>query len=278
MPKKPTSPAGHWLFPKRGRPYLVAEQLPTDSETLEASVVELFVARLRHLGHKVMGRARPDDWPDAAIAIGERTVGIELVEVVDSDHRQQVSGHAWYLSELRRAFAARGLDAALRGMTLELSDGYGGLPPARSGPALELVGNIAEQLADRREDLAASPLNVLRIVHFVSDPWNVSLFGARILSSVPDYGLRWNGAYMADPNCLARAVRGKLDQPYDGRCSFDELWLLAWDSFGYLLTSDRTTAFTLLDSVSHVFDRAWTCYLAGGPLVIVDELWPTGRS
>jgi hypothetical protein len=61
-----------------------------------------------------------------------RRVGIEMVEIVDPQHRKKVQGQPWYLAEVRKAFEVVQLDASLRGMAIELFDQYKDLPAARS--------------------------------------------------------------------------------------------------------------------------------------------------
>lgn len=277
MPKKPTSPAGHWVFPKEGAPYLVSDQLPDTAEEIEAYVVERFAERIRALGHDVAVQPRPEgEWPDAALTVDGMTVGVELVEVVDAEHRRHVADEAWLLERFREAVSAHGLETSLAGMELHFSDGYGGLPPARSRDARSLVETMVAKVAEEAGHLAASEVNIVRRLEFSAPPWDLSLWGWRVAEGADGYVLRGASGYLVDPNNLVRAIAKKVASQYTSGSGFDSLWLLAWDSFGYLLAGgeDDPRPVALLEHAEHPFDKVWTCYLAGGPAVFVDRLWP----
>lgn len=277
MPRKPTSPPSHWRFPKEGAPYFVSDDLPEDSEELEHHVTVAFTGRLVADGRQVEHLPRPDEWPDALLVVDGVRVGVELVEVVDPTHRRQVMGLGWYLDEIAAALRACGCEDAVAGMTLQLFDGYRPLPAARSKAARQLVSAITSQFCGEHADtFRTSEPQIWRQARFTDAAADIMLAGHRVSTTDPDYDLRWNGAYAVDELCLARTVAGKIDQHYSSHAAIDEVWLLAWDSFGYMITSNRGAAQEILSAASHPFAQVWTTYLGGGDLVSVEPLWPAG--
>jgi hypothetical protein len=276
MAKKPSSPPAAMVFPKAGAPYLVTQELPATTEAIEDHVVRPFAGELTKQGHEVQLLPRPETWPDAAILLDGHRVGLELVEVVDPRHRRMLQGQPWYIAELQDAFAELGVAEALAGMTLELFDEYQGLPPARSSEAISFVRSIATEMAtEHREEFANSPINVLTAASFSAPHYRVTLFGVRASNSATTYNLRWNGAYMADPSCMQRTVQGKVAKRYTKKGGYDELWLLAWDSFHYLRHSTKQGARATLDTTpSHPFDALWTCRLPAPRVVVIEQIWP----
>jgi len=264
------------MFPKRGQPYLERVDLPETTEAIEAHVVRLFAQRLADGGHDVEVLPRPPgDWPDGAIVVDGRRVGLELVEVVDGQHRQKVQGQGWYLSEFRHAFARRRLGKALAGMELELFDMYKGLPPARARAARQLVDLIATELSTKHEKaFVDTPVGGCQIAQFDFPPREIKLVAQRVTNDISDFRIRWNGAYFVDHMCLKGAVQKKVGQLYAGRDGHDMLWLVAWDSFGYLVNSAKQAARTPLDASPHPFDAVWTCSLAGPRVTFLEQLWP----
>jgi hypothetical protein len=92
MPNKPTSPPSHWIMPREGEPRFVSDELPADYVELERHVALLFAEWAAGFGVPVVELPRPTgDYPDAHFQINGYSVGIELVEVVDSAHRRDVA-------------------------------------------------------------------------------------------------------------------------------------------------------------------------------------------
>lgn len=268
------------MFPKQGPAYIVSDVLPETTEAIEASVVESFARRLGDSGLEAEVLPRPSgEWPDGALRVDGRRVGLELVEVVDPSHRQKVQGQSWYVAEIDAAFAELGLVEALAGTELQLDDMYMGLPPARSRRAHRLVRLVATKMATNyRETFANSPLNSFQLADFDFPPHRVRLLGCRVAQDGSGHRLRWNGGYQVDSLCLRRAVEKKVGQRYDGRAGHDELWLIAWDSFGYLMHSAKGAARSILDASPHSFDALWTCWLMGAGRAVIEQLWPYDAS
>lgn len=185
-----------------------------------------------------------------------------------------VQGQPWYLAEIKRAFARHRVNKALAGMELTFSDMYKGLPPARSPDARQLVDLLAAQMATKyQETFASTPIGAVQAAEFDMPPHQIRLVAQRVTNGLADYLCRWDGAYFVDHMCLKRAIEKKLGQHYVGRAGHDELWLVAWDSFGYLTYSAKQAARTSLDADPCGFDAVWTCALRPKHAAI-EQLWP----
>jgi hypothetical protein len=90
MPKKPSKPLGHFVFPKSGGPARVIEVLPDSKDELEEVITRKFVAALRsRFNRELATPTRGDEWPDFWTAEGNATIGLEVVEVVNPEHVMQ---------------------------------------------------------------------------------------------------------------------------------------------------------------------------------------------
>lgn len=87
MPKKPSRPRGHIVFPKSGAPYSVVEALPDAKGDLEEVIARKFVEALKkRFDRSLAVPIKQDTWPDFWTAEGTRRIGIEVTEVVNPDH------------------------------------------------------------------------------------------------------------------------------------------------------------------------------------------------
>jgi len=98
MPKKPSKPLGHIVFPKSGPPSLVSERLPASKHELEQVIIRKFVAALHQRFQRTLAPpTRGTEWPDFWTSEGTARIGIEVVEVVNPDH---VAGGEAYRTSL----------------------------------------------------------------------------------------------------------------------------------------------------------------------------------
>src|SRR5437762_10571131 len=106
MPKKPSRPIGHIVFPKVGQPSVEREVLPTDKDQLEEVLARKFVDSLRVRFRRDLAMpVRGDRWLDFLSQEGERKVWLELVEVVNPE----LGGRAYRESVPVSVEYARGL-------------------------------------------------------------------------------------------------------------------------------------------------------------------------
>lgn len=278
-PRKPTSPPTTLLLPESGEPVIDSQELPSTTEEIEEHVIGVLASHLSAVGREAEVLPRPDgEWPDAALAFDGATVGVEVVEVVNHDHRRKLQGHAWYVNQFKEAFDAAGLSELLAGTQLMISDRYEGWPPARSAAAQELIHVAVGQLTSHHPDTFARCRvgDEIQFTDLVVSPYRVDIVSEKTTASDDTYRLFCDEAYRTDRRDLQRAVQNKLAQRYASRAGYDELWLVAWDSYGYL--SAQRTPTDLLDGESHVFDALWTCQLHGLGLSQVHQLWPSGTA
>lgn len=173
MNRKPTSLPHVSVLPKHGPAYRIDEPFPSDYRGIEARVARDFVTALNGLGIRAELGERPDaDRPDAMIRVGDRRIGVELVEVVDGKHRAAGEDTVWFV------------DSAL----------------------------------------------------------------------------------------LEKTIVRKLEKDYkvDG---FDEIWLLAWDSFGYLTHQKPLEWGDHLPVSNSEFSAIWVMWVVP-TLPLIERLWP----
>src|SRR5436190_15969350 len=123
MPKKPSRPLSHIIFPKAGTPSVVSEVLPEPKDDLEAVIVRKFITALEHRFDRHLTNPEKDDpWPDFWTSEGGRPVGIEVVEIVNPEHIEFSQIRRRYV-ERWRAELSNQLDQ-LPGLVLEIEGGY----------------------------------------------------------------------------------------------------------------------------------------------------------
>jgi len=87
QPKKPSSPLGHIVFSNKGPVRKVIERLPENKEELENAIVNRFAGALTHFYKRhIENIEKSDPWPDFEGYEGKDTIGIEIVELVNSRH------------------------------------------------------------------------------------------------------------------------------------------------------------------------------------------------
>lgn len=86
MPRKPSRPVGHIVFPKSGAPYPVVEALPESKDELERVIAQKFVDALRErFNRELDSPRRGDTWPDFWTHEAGRQIGLEVVEIVNPE-------------------------------------------------------------------------------------------------------------------------------------------------------------------------------------------------
>lgn len=91
MPKKPSRPLGHIVFPKDGPAYREHELLPTDKDQLELLIARKFVQAMQaRFGRTLAEPTRGDRFPDFLTSENGREIWLEVTEVVNPELR----GHA----------------------------------------------------------------------------------------------------------------------------------------------------------------------------------------
>lgn len=93
MPKKPSLPVGHVVFPKEGKPYFENEALPDDYRELEHVIACKFTVSMGKRFGRVLKtlvlRNENDNFPDAKTTEGNIEIELEIVEVVNRDHMKE---------------------------------------------------------------------------------------------------------------------------------------------------------------------------------------------
>lgn len=122
-PHKPSHPLGVVMFPKRGRPYRVIEELPSAKDALEAAIVTKFVGALQQgTGRKFSPAVKGDEPADFETTEAGRSIGIQIAGVANDDVyrlRRTRDQYSAYVSELLRDVWPR-----LSGLLIELVDDY----------------------------------------------------------------------------------------------------------------------------------------------------------
>ncbi len=284
-PRKPSSPLGHIVFPKKGRPYPVIETLPDSADDLETVIVEKFTGALKHFEKRELSNLqRGDLWPDFKCKERDEIVGVEVVEVVNREHAGKRHIQEQYAARIRELIDD--IYPRLAGLRIDLIDGDQQPPyPSLATKAGWLLAHfIADNLKAEVEKF--EQLQRLGIRRWQKGP-NLPEAGAFITRIAPRESgsaavLRFQGTFpeslSVGESLLKNAIEGKLSKNYP-RFSEGKLWLLAYEVFGVSVGPKPSKALDLarqlLQSRQHPFDEVWYIWpYAEKTLGHIEKVWP----
>jgi hypothetical protein len=283
MPKKPSRPVGHIVFPRAGTPFGVSEFLPDRKEDLEATLARKFVESMQSRFGRMLSPPFSDaNWPDFWSAENGHRVGVEIVEVVNPDHIALEQIRRRYADRLRRDL--KPILENLRGVDLEIDDGYQHrrYPEvnARGGDSIvEEFRNLLETNRDRIRSMRAGSFLHLRArerldfsIGFVVTPAHDRNAPASIW-----YGNAFPVSVDRGELLVREAIERKLSKRYS-RPRHWSLWLLAYDANRATTNGPVAAdqAHQLLCDTSHPFTEAWFMVPTAGDIPsFLESVWPS---
>ncbi len=285
LPRKPSSPLGHIVFPKQGKPYRVIEPLPNLAEDLEATITRKFVGAMKRFENRELSiPKRGKQWPDFETKEGETRIGIELVEVINVDHARRRHLQDRYVRCIRGLLSD--ILPRLAGLSIQLIDGYQcpPYPHLNTGKGQQLVRLIASSIRleveglerlegrticqwQKRSGLPQAGAFITRVA-----PSNA---GIQVSLAFPGFFPEW---VSVSENLLSQAIERKLKKNYP-RYKGGRLWLLAYEVFSMSVnekpSKSANLARDLLRKPGHPFDEVWYFYpYADMDLGHIEQVWP----
>jgi hypothetical protein len=287
-PRKPVRNPSHIVFPKKGAPYHVVEELPREQEDLELVLGRKFLGALSRFENiQLEGLARGTEPADLMCRLPDGTpIHLQVVEVIDQQLRE--------LRDMRSSYRGALVDVlgdALRsfsGCRVSLVDSgdppY--LPRVTSSDGRECLRLLAEHIR-----MVGAEINTLEVRKIRNRRTRIGSAGRwvnvlvqRFVAAGEDVPFQfwWTGAgpsYRTDlPRGLVpAAVRSKIDKRY-AKPSAATLWLLAY-SVDTLMTEDDpdiAESQRLLSCSRHPFDDVWFIYPhASEDIGQLIHVWPT---
>lgn len=272
-PQEPLRNPSHIVFPKKGAPYPVVEQMPRDKEDLELAVGRKFIGALRHFEKiQLDGLARGTEPADLTCQSSDGTnINLQIVEVIDEKLRQ-----LRYMRSTYRAALVQELGDNLRlfsGCRVSLVDS--GDPPylpnassARGRECLRVLAELIRKVAadihtlerQKRRSRKTSTRDPVRDVFITVE---------RIVpagESIP-FSFEWTGggpSYRIDVprRLLSARVQDKIEKRYAKPVS-GRFWLLLYSVDTLLSDDDPDIAESrrLLTASPQPFDKVWFLYL-----------------
>ena len=287
--KPPRNPS-HIVFPKKGPPYPVVEELPREQEDLEFAVGRKFIGALRqfegiHLGRLTRG---PEPADLACRSPSGTAIQLQIVEVIDQQLRE--------LRHMRSSFRdalVQTLGDDLRlfsGCRVSLVDSgdppY--LPSVQSNGGRECLRSLAEQIRNVGADIHTLEVRKIRSrkIRTANPERTASVLVERFVAaaeSVP-FDFWWTGggpSFRTDipRGLLPVAVQSKINKLYTKPTSA-KFWLLAYSVDSHLGEDDPDIAESqrLLETSRHPFDEVWFLHpYAEKELGALVHVWPTKR-
>lgn len=284
-PRKPSTPLGHIVFPKKGKPHRVLEPLPGSAKDLEATIIEKFAGALRHFEKRGLSKPLPcDPWPDFEAREGKNHIGIEIVEIINPDHARKRALQGQYARQVRGLI--NDISPRLAGLSIQLIDGYQNprYPPLNTAAGQQLASFIADRLRSEVEILEALKRFVVRRWQRGPDRPEAGAFFTRVApkeSGIP-VTLHFHGSFpeavSVTENLLRRSIEGKLMKRYP-QYKKGHLWLLAYEVFSMSVgpkpSKAALIARQMLQGQSHPFDEVWYIHpYAGKPLGHIERILP----
>jgi hypothetical protein len=289
-PRKPKRNPSHIVFPEKGAPYFVVEQLPRDQEGLELTVGRKFFGALRQFeGIELDGLARGLEPADLTCRSSDGTaIQLQIVEVIDQRLRELLHMRSSYRDALVQTLGdGLRLFSGCRVLLVDSGDPpY--LPNVTSTDGRECLRLLAEHIRGVGADIHTLALRKIRCreTQITTPARTVGVLVERFVGageSVP-VDFAWTGggpSYRTDVprGLLPAAVRSKIDKRYAKPAS-TKFWLVAYSVDSLLSKDDPDIAESqrLLETSSHPFDQAWFFFAyAEKNLGALVHVWPTRR-
>lgn len=289
MPKRPPSrkrsPVLRMVaFPKTGSAHQVLEHLPETQNELEDVIVSKFVDALkRQTGQSPATPKRGNSWPDYETSDGKQEIGIEVVEVLNKDHRIKARIQEQYAKHVR--FLIGDALPALYGLEVTLDDGYQEppYPSLNTKEGRQLAVAIANDLRS-----CIGELRQISIGRIISRSWqgksNQPRTGmwcirrAPLSAGIPPT-IRFQGTFPAteqiNESLLLQAIEKKLAKNYT-TYQRGELWLLAYstEAWHFARAAGIVIAREALQRRRHPFQKAWQAFAIPERPAIIQQVWP----
>ncbi len=287
QPKKPSSPLGHIVFPKKGPVRKVIEQLPENKEGLEQAIVNRFAGALTHFYKRhIENIEKSDPWPDFEGYEGKDTIGIEIVELVNSRHnilrRTQEEYQAAILEQMGDSVNL------FSGLHITLNDSYQ-MPPypkVNSPEGQEIVTIFVENLVECADEIANYEVGRVFIREWQKEDGKpkIAIYGRRIAPREaklpPQIGFLGTFPESLDKvrSLLAEVVQHKIDKSYT---SYEKghLILLVYEVGTISVDPGNSEAIhraqNVLENNQHHFDEVWYIFpYAERNLGALHKVWP----
>ena len=286
-PKKPSSPLGHIIFSKKGHVKKVIEQLPENKEELEQAIVNRFAGALTHF-HKrhIENINKSDPWPDFEGYEGKDTIGIEIVEIVNSRHnilrRRQEEYQAAILEQLGDSVNL------FSGLHITLNDSYQ-MPPypkINSPEGQEIVTIFVKNLAECANEIANYEVGRVFIREWQEEDGKpkIGIYGRRIAhreAKLPPQ-IAFLGTFPESldkvRSLLAEVVQHKINKSYTPY-EKGHLILLVYEVGTISVDPGNSEAIqrtqNVLEKNQHNFDEVWYIFpYAERNLGALHKVWP----
>lgn len=285
-PQKRSRPLGYIEFSGKGKISKVIEELPKDKVKLETKIVQKFLGSLRHFENReIVTLKESDPWPDFEAIEGLSKIGIEVVEIVNTDHLKLQSLQKKYEDEILTEIADV-LDH-LNGLRITIDDGYQ-FPPYPKLNSIEgrkLVQSISTGIKSSISHLQTVEVGMPFLKRWSSDPNSprTGIYGLRVADK--NSGLRadigFSGSFPesheAIVSSLRKTIKRKIDTNYT-QYADGKLMLLVYE-VSLSVHPDESAAINearvLLSQRNHPFDEIWYFFpYAAEDLGAIQRVWP----
>lgn len=286
-PKKPPRNPSHIVFPKKGAPYPVVEQLPREQENLELALGRKFLGALSQFeGMQLEGLARGTEPADLTCHFSNGTpIKVQIVEVIDQRLRELRRMRSSYRDALVEILGEKlHLFSGCRISLVDSGDPpY--LPSVSSGEGRECLYLLAKHIGEVGTEIHT--LETMKIRNrrtpTIHPERSVGILVERFVPAgkdVPSEFL-WTGGGPSHRTDIPRgllpaAVQSKIDKRYAKPASA-KFWLLTYSVDSLLSNEDPDIAESqrLLETSRHPFDEVWFLYpYAEKDLGILVHVWP----